>query len=89
MTVKEKLQVLNSMEVTEHDGDGTVLDHAFIANTDENRTKLLSLGSTEERISVNTSDDKDSIEISYFAFNDCGAQWFDPELGGWLEYTPE
>jgi|GEM_PF-3552716 len=84
----DKLAIINSIEIIDYDADGSALYYAFVANNPENREKLMKIGVVFQAIVDMTANDGGSIDISGFGFSHAGAQWFNPELGGWIDYVP-
>lgn len=86
MTKEEKIDMLNSMFVTESDSDGTTLYYCVVENTPENRDKLASIGVPAAEIEEMTDSDQKNIDISGFAFSYGEAEWYQNEE--FLGYTP-
>ncbi|MDK8182087.1 hypothetical protein [Paenibacillus sp. UMB4589-SE434] len=87
MDVKTKLLVLNNMEVVETDGDGECLYYVLVLNSEENRAELKHLGFPDSELSE--CEGEDFIDISVFAFEQCGAEWYQSDLGGFIDYVPQ
>jgi len=85
-----KLELINSMEVVEDSASCGELEYVLIANTPENREKLLQIGATQQEIDNATDDfDGETIDISSIGFMYTGAKWYEKRLGGFLDYVPD
>lgn len=89
MNKKERLTLLNSMDVKDYEADGTTLYYLLVENTDENKQKLSKLGVTKEEIDGAIIDEDNVIDIKDFGFRHGGAEWYNPDLGGWLAFIPK
>lgn len=80
-----KLDVLNSIELVEADGDGEALFYACAEPTEELREKLAQLVEDADRY---IEDHKlgELVDISEAAWN-AGAQWFDDNR--WYDSVPQ
>lgn len=86
MTKEEKLDILNSIFVTEYDCSGGVLDYCYIENNHANTEKLIKIGVPQNEIINKTSKDEREIDISGFVFSYGEAEWYQNEE--FLGYTP-
>lgn len=77
----DKLAIINNLPIEDYDADGETLYFALTSCTDEVLDILAQIGATEEEINQFITDDKSGIDISYFAFQYCGANWFDAKNG--------
>ncbi|WP_147273830.1 hypothetical protein [Fontibacillus phaseoli] len=88
VTIKEKLGILNSIEIVDYDADGSTLYHAVVENTFGNQQKLKAIGITDDEIE-GAFDEEGNIDIKDFAFERCGAKWFHEDFGGFIDYIPK
>lgn len=86
MNKQEKLNILNSMFVTEYDAAGGVLEYCLVENKSENIEKLLQIGVPQNEIDGAISKDGKEIDISGFVFSYGEAEWYQNEE--FLGYTP-
>lgn len=69
----DNLDVLNNIEVTEWDCNGTDLVYVLIDNNKSNKTKLKQLGANDDDILKMAECYDDSLDIKDFAFEKLGA----------------
>ncbi|MNW32218.1 hypothetical protein D3C74_91580 [compost metagenome] len=86
MTKEEKVDLLNSMFVTEYDCSAGVLYSCMVENKLENIEKLLQIGVPKTEIDEAISKDGKEIDISGFVFYYGEAEWYQNEE--FLSYTP-
>lgn len=86
MTKEEKLDVLNSMFVTEYDAQDGIIHYIHIENNPVNIEKLKSIGVPAEKIQEEVSTDGETIEISKFVWTYGEAEWYQNEE--FLGYAP-
>ncbi|UED70751.1 hypothetical protein [Brevibacillus sp. HD3.3A] len=85
-----KLELINSIDVIEDSASCGELEYVLVANTPENREKLLQTGVTQQEIDEATDDlDGETIDISSIGFTYTGAKWYEGRLGGFLDYVPD
>jgi hypothetical protein len=83
-----KIDVLNSLEVLDYDANGGELEYLIVPNTEENRVKLLEIGTPSDELQDAITDDGEGIDISMICFEYGGAKWFKPK-SGFTGYVPE
>lgn len=73
-----KLDKLNKIEVLDFDVDSGDLVYVNIEDSPENREVLIELGATMEEIEEmkNGLDELDELDISTFAIEKCGANYY-------------
>ncbi|ANS73180.1 hypothetical protein AWM70_00095 [Paenibacillus yonginensis] len=86
MTKEKKIDLLNSMFVTEYDCSGGVLDYCLIENKPDHIEKLLKIAVPKAEIDKAISKDGKEINISGFVFSYSEAEWYQNEE--FLGYTP-
>ena len=79
----DKLAELNKMEVVDYSISCNEVEYVAVENNEENRQLLISLGATEEELLEMAGDtlDNDTLDIAYFAFNECDAGWWSVKEG--------
>ena len=78
----DKLKLLNEIEAVESSCCDGCCEYVLIDNSEENREVLKELGADEEDIvSMETLGDGKLIDITLFAFEVLGAEWFDSVNG--------
>lgn len=85
----DKLEIINSIKVTESDSDGESLYWVNVENNEENREKLMSLGVSESELSEMIDSQEETIDISQIGFTYTNAKWFQESLGGFIDYVPD
>ncbi|MFH5187134.1 hypothetical protein ACHHV8_36530 [Paenibacillus sp. TAB 01] len=81
-----KLNILNSLGLTEYDCHGGVLHYCMVENKPENIEKLQQIGVPLDDIKSMVSNDGTEIDIAKFVFTYGEAEWFSNEE--FLGYTP-
>jgi hypothetical protein len=79
------LKRLNEIPIIESSCSCGDLDYVLIENTKENRTILKELGMHEEDEAYMIDDEEGPIEISFFAFEKLGAEWWNSKTRFGLE----
>ncbi|MGF7046368.1 hypothetical protein J2T13_000844 [Paenibacillus sp. DS2015] len=87
MTNQEKLNVLNSIAVVDYSASSGELEYVEVANSEENRMKLKSIGVPDFEVEANT--EKEIIEISSIGFEFTDAVWFQGGIGFLLDVPSE
>lgn len=82
--MSRNLELLNSMKVVESSGSCGELEYVYVEATTENIDKIRQLGYNGE-----LDIDGGVIDVSPFAFDLTGAQWFEESLGGFIDYVPD
>lgn len=82
----DKLQLLNSLKITESDGDGESLYYANVSNTPENVEVLREIGVPQKEIDDMTSNDGGDIDISEFAWQYTSEKYYHGDFG-WLDHV--
>jgi hypothetical protein len=78
----DKLELLNEIKVVESScGDGCC-EYVLVDNSEENREILKELGADEDDIkSMDPLGDGELLDITLFAFEVIGAEWFQSGVG--------
>jgi hypothetical protein len=78
----DKLELLNSLEVVESSCNDGCCEYVLIKDTEENREVLKELGADEDDIKrMDPFGDGELLDITIFAFEELGAEWFQSEVG--------
>lgn len=80
MTKQEKINVINSMQVADYSCSIGECEYVVTKETDEKVKVLREMGMTDEHYEQMT-EEKDYLDISYFAFNVLGATWWSKKEG--------
>lgn len=80
MNEKDVLEKLNELEVTDVDFDGKDVAYVCIEDNRDNRKLLVELGATGTEI-VDMQMEKGALDITVFAFEKCGADWYQHGVG--------
>lgn len=83
-----KIAVLNNIEIIDWSCAFGECEYVLAENSEENRSKLLTAGFTEEQLQEASDDDGEEIDMAYLAFNFTSAKWWSAKLGfGVEEYS--
>lgn len=78
----DKLAILNEIDVIEDSCSNGECEYVLIENSDENREVLKELGADEADIeNMKVLDNYDVLDITWFAFNQLDAAWYEPGTG--------
>lgn len=73
--MNEIIEKLNELEVADVDFDSDEIVYVLVEDNENNRKRLIELGATEVEI-TNMIVDGGALDITIFAFEKCGADWY-------------
>lgn len=73
---RRKLDILNRLEVTDWDCDSESLIYVLVKNSELNKLQLRLIGATEEDIKEMAECQDEDLDITTFAFDKCGADYY-------------
>lgn len=78
--VNEIIEKLNELEVADVDFDSDEIVYVLVEDNEDNRKRLIELGATEAEI-TSMIVDGGALDITIFAFEKCGADWYKQDEG--------
>lgn len=87
MSTCEILNEINKLKVVDWDCDDSEIVYINVEDTDANREVLMKLGASKKEIDDIAEDGM--IDISRFAFEKCGADWYQYGVGFGKNETPD
>ena len=85
--MNEKITKLNEMKVVDWDVDGESLVYVFVEDNEKNRSLLSELGANQSDMEEMASAGSGFLNITSFAFDKCGADWYTPDEGFGTEHV--
>lgn len=78
--MNEIIEKLNELEVADVDFDSDEIVYVLVEDNEDNRKRLIGLGATEAEI-TSMIVDGGALDITIFAFEKCGADWYKQDEG--------
>lgn len=78
--MNEIIEKLNELEVADVDFDSDEIVYVLVEDNEDNRKRLIELGATEAEI-TSMIVDGGALDITIFAFEKCGADWYKQDEG--------
>ena len=85
--MNEKIAKLNEMKVVDWDVDGESLVYVFVEDNEKNRSLLSELGANQSDMEEMASAGSGFLNITSFAFDKCGADWYMSDEGFGTEHV--